>query len=85
LVATSFAEFVGQLALEDRKVQLAVTVDGFAREWVPPGGVTVQSMLKVTPLSSDVTPQTAAYTAQEVSALKQPDMGMEGLSLERGL
>jgi len=80
-----FAEFVGPLALEDRKVPLAVTVDRFAREWVPPGGVTVPSMLKVTPLSSDVAPPPAAYTAQEASALKQPDMGMEGLSLERAL
>jgi hypothetical protein len=42
-------------------------------------------MLKVTPLSSDVVPPPAAYTAQEASALKQPDMGKGGLSLERAL
>jgi hypothetical protein len=80
-----FAEFVGPLALEDRRAPLAVTVDRFAQEWVPPGGITVPSMLKVTPLSSDVAPPPAAYTAQEASALKQPDMGMGGLSLERAL
>ena len=48
-----FAEFVGPLALEHKKAPLAVTVDRFAREWVPPGAVKVPSMLKVTPLSSD--------------------------------
>ena len=80
-----FAEFVGPLALEDKKAPLAVTVDRFAREWVPPGAVKVPSMLKVTPLSSDVAPPPAAYTAQEASSLKEANMGMEGMSLERAL
>jgi len=80
-----FAEYVGPLALMKGSAPLAVTVDRFAGEWVPPGGLKVPSMLKATKLSADAAPPAAAFKAREASSLRQPAVGMEGLSLERAL
>lgn len=60
-------------------------VDRFAGEWVPPGGVKVPSMLKVTPLAADAAPPQAAFHAEEASRLREPEAGLEGVSLEQAL
>jgi len=82
-----FAEYVGPLALMEgsKAAPLAVTVDRFAGEWTPPGGFKVPSMLKVTRLSSDTAVPQAAYRAEQASRLREPEVGVEGLSLERAL
>ena len=60
-------------------------MDRFAGEWTPPGGFKVPSMLKVTRLSSDTAVPQAAYRAEQASRLREPEVGVEGLSLERAL
>ena len=81
-----FAKYVGPLLLENKApAHLAVTVERYARPWLPPGAAAVPSKLDVTPLSPDKVPPSAAFTAATAASLHTDALGSEGLSLERAL